>query len=130
MRGVLKDGWKYIALRYPESAATMTREERQAILDDFNKNQVRKGRPVYTKDPMQPFSHVMLVPGGGDAEHMSMGKYPGFYDADQLYYLPEDPGEQENLAANPEHAAKLAEMRKELQKHLTALPGTFGELKK
>jgi len=129
VRGVLKDGWKYIALRYPDSAKNMTREERQKILDHFNKEQKRKGRPVYTEDPMQPFSHVMLVPGGGDAEHMSMGKYPGFYDADQLYHLAGDPGEQKNLAENPEHSEKLAEMKKELKKHLAGLPGRFGELK-
>ena len=129
VRGVLKDGWKYIALRYPESATSMSEEERQAILDEFNKHQVRKGRPVYTEDPNERFSHIMLIPGGGDAEHMSMGKYPGYYDPDQLYYLPDDPDEQVNLAGEPAHADKLAEMKAELKTHLDRLPGTFGELK-
>lgn len=130
VRGILMDGWKYIALRYPEPATNMSREEREAILTQFNKEQVRKSRPVYTEDPMQPFSHVMLIPGGGDAEHMSMGKYPAFYAADQLYDLSADPDEQKNLASDPAQAAKLAEMKIELQKHLATLPGTFGELKK
>ena len=95
VRGVLDGDWKYIALRYPQNAIDMPRERRQEILDEFNKEQVRKGRPVYTEDPMDPFSHVILIPGGGDAEHMSMKKYPAFYDADQLYNLADDPEEQE-----------------------------------
>ena len=99
------------------------------VLKDFNRNQVRKGRPVYTEDPMAPFSHVQAVPGGGDAEHMSIGKYPAFYDADQLYHLAEDPDEQKNLAGDPRHAAKLAELRATLEAHLEAMPGSFGDLK-
>jgi arylsulfatase A-like enzyme len=129
VRGVRMGDWKYIALRYPESARNMTRDERQAALDEFNAEQQKKGRPIYTRDPMQPFSHILLIPGGGDAEHLSMDKYPAFYDADQLYNLKEDPDEQKNLAADPAHAATLAKMKEELKKHLATLPGTFGELK-
>jgi arylsulfatase A-like enzyme len=129
VRGVRKGPWKYIALRYPKSALEMTREQRQAALDAFNAEQEKKERPIYTRDPLQPFSHVMLVPGGGDAEHMSMGKYPGFYAADQLYNLDEDPGEQRNLAGGQPWQAKLAEVKDELKKHLATLPGSFGELK-
>lgn len=129
VRGVRKGPWKYIALRYPESALSMTREQRQAALDEFNAEQLQKGRPIYTQDPMQPFSHVVLVPGGGDAEHMSMGAYPAFYEADQLYNIDEDPNEQRNLAGDHAHQGTLADMKAELQKHLASLPGTFGELK-
>ncbi len=129
VRGVLKGDWKYIALRYPEMATEMTREERQRRLDQFNEGQKQKGRPVYTEDPMHRFSHVSLIPGGGDAEHMSMGKYPAFYERDQLYYLPEDPDEKRNLAGDVKNEEKLAEMKAELKKHLANLPGTFGELK-
>jgi arylsulfatase A-like enzyme len=127
VRGVIKDGWKYIALRYPENAKSMTREQRQHALDEFNEEQKRKGRPIHNKDPMANFSHVMLIPGGGDAEHESMGQYPAFYDADQLYDLSTDPGEQVNLATR--HPEKLADLKSLLQAHLAKMPGTFAELK-
>ncbi len=129
VRGVLKGDWKYIALRYPKSAREMTRAQREAALTAFNAEQVKKGRPIYTQDPMQPFSHVMLVPGGGDAEHGSMNAYPAFYAPDQLYNLADDPNEQKNLAAHPVYQGKLKAMQEELKKHLAALPGSFGELK-
>lgn len=129
VRGVLKDGWKYVALRYPENIANMPLEDRQAALDKFNESQRRREKPVYTEDPNTPFSHIQAIPGGGDAEHKSLSQYPSYYEADQLYYLYEDRREQKNLANNPEYAAKLAEMKAELKKHLDTLPGTFGELK-
>lgn len=129
VRGIRKGPWKYIALRYPKSALSMTREQRQSALDEFNADQEKKGRPIYTKDPMARFSHVMLVPGGGDAEHMSMDKYPAFYDADQLYQLDEDPNEQKNLATDHNYQDKLNEMKRELKNQLSKLPGSFGELK-
>jgi arylsulfatase A-like enzyme len=127
VRGVLKDGWKYIALRYPESVRNMSSAERQKRLDRFNAQQRKTGRPVYTEDPSQPFSHISLVPGGGDAEHASLRKYPAFFDADQLYNLADDPTEQLNLASSPAHAAKLAEMKAELRRYLASLPGHFAE---
>ncbi len=129
VRAVVKENWKYLALRYPEQAKNMTREQRQQALDDFNAEQRSKGRPVYTADPMSPFSHVLLIPGGGDAEHMSMGQHPAYYEADQLYDLTADPKEQVNLANKPEHASKLAEMKALLKAHLAKMPGTFAELK-
>lgn len=128
VRGIIKDGYKYIALRYPEKIQKMPLAQRQRRLDRFNANQKRRGRPVYTEDPMSPFSHVQIIPGGGDAEHKSMTMYPAFYDADQLYNLNDDPNEQTNLAKNPEHAAKLKELRESLEKHLKTMPGTFCDL--
>ena len=129
VRGVIQGEWKYIALRYPEPVANMSVEKRQRVLDRFNENQKRRGRPVYTEDPAAPFSHVQSIPGGGDAEHMSIGKYPAFHDADQLYHLASDPTEQKNLAEDPAHAAKLAELQQVLREHLEGMPGTFGDLK-
>ncbi len=129
VRGVKQGKWKYVALRYPEWVQQMSREDRQQALDAFNADQVKRGRPVYTEDPMSSFSHVLAIPGGGDAEHMSMGKYPGFYAPDQLYDLENDPDEQVNLAGNPEYATKLQELKAAMQQHLSGLPGTFGEWK-
>jgi arylsulfatase A-like enzyme len=124
-RGILKDGWKYIALRYPDPILKMPLSERQSRLDVFNKSQIRRGLPVYTRDPQSPFSHVQLIPGGGDAEHDSITLYSGYYDADQLYNIHADPNEIKNLAKDPEYAAKLKELKKALADHLKTMPGTF-----
>ena len=127
VRGFLKDGWKYVALRYPQNIANMSISDRRAALETFNASQRRRDKPIYTEDPTTAFSHIQAIPGGGDAEHNSLSQYPSYYDADQLYYLPEDPREQENLASS--QTEKLAEMKAELKRHLEKLPGTFGELK-
>lgn len=129
-RAIRKGNFKYLALRYPEKLETMTLEERKAVLDDWNAERKRKHLRIVTEDPTQPFSHLTAIPGGGDAERASTGSYPAYYDRDQLYDLSSDPNEQKNLAANPEYADKLAEMKAELEKMVESLPGTFGEFGK
>lgn len=128
-RAVLKDGWKYLALRYPKSAESMPISQRQEILDQFNAKQKLRGRPIHNTDPQTPFSHVSLIPGGGDAEAVSTGKRPGYYDRDQLYQLGSDPQENDNLANDPKHTAKLTKLKQELRQFLKELPGNFAELK-
>jgi len=127
-RGIIKDGYKYIAVRYPDVIANMPLTERITRLKKFNASQKRRGLPIYTTDPMSPFSHVQAIPGGGDAEHESMQSYPAFYQPDQLYDLKNDPNEQFNLANSPTHSAKLKELQKALSQHLKHMPGTFGHL--
>jgi len=80
---------------------------------------------IINKDPNKPFSHLSIIPGGGHAEYQSTGKYPGYYDRDQLYNIAKDPDEQNNLANDPAYATKLYEMKSELKKYLDDLPGTF-----
>jgi arylsulfatase A-like enzyme len=128
-RAVRKGDWKYLALRYTKEARDMPLARRQQILNRVNANLKKHGKRIHSTNPADPFSHISAVPGGGDAEHASMGKYPGYYDADQLYNLADDPGEQHNLAADPAYAEKLAEMKRELQRYLAQLPGGFAELK-
>ncbi len=128
-RGVLKGRWKYIALRYPEHARNMSAAKRQVTLEKHNAKQRERGKKVRCTDPSAPFSHISLIPGGGDAEAASTGKYAGYYDADQLYDLSSDPGEQKNLANDPKHAEILDGMKRELKKYLDQLPGGFAELK-
>jgi hypothetical protein len=55
----------------------------------------------------------------------STGNFPGYYDRDQLYDLSRDPGEQSNLAADPEYADQLKTLKDELRRVLDTLPGTF-----
>ena len=124
-RGVRKGDLKYVAVRYPDYTKKFTLEDRQELLDDYNKERIRMSMVVVNEDPSKPFSHLCMIPGGGHAEHESTGKYAGYYDPDQLYDLSRDPGEQNNLAKDPEYKKKLAEMKKELRKYLDDLPGEF-----
>jgi arylsulfatase A-like enzyme len=124
-RGVLKDDHKYIALRYPTVIANLTREQRQANLDHMNDNLRERGRPVHTEDPMAPFGHLMPVPGGHDAEQGAVRAYPHYYDADQLYFLPDDPNEKENLWGQPDYAEHQELMQELLHSYLVTLPGHF-----
>jgi arylsulfatase A len=129
-RAIRKGDFKYLAVRYPEKLEAMSPAERKAVLDDWNAERKRKHLRIVTEDPTELFSHLTAIPGGGDAERASTGSYPGYYDRDQLYDLSKDPNEQKNLAANPEYADKLAEMKAELEKMVESLPGTFGEFGK
>jgi arylsulfatase A-like enzyme len=124
-RGVLKDDFKYIALRYPPVIANLTRAERQANLDHMNDNLRERGRPVHNEDPMAPFGHLMPVPGGHDAEQGAVRAYPHYYDADQLYYLVEDPDERDNLWGRPGYEARQEALQDLLQAYLVTLPGGF-----
>jgi arylsulfatase A len=128
-RGLRKGPWKYLALRYPDSVKNFSLDQRRKALDRVNRNLRRRGRPIVTDDPTKPFSHVSAIPGGGDAERTSTGKYPAYYDADQLYHIGDDPSEQTNLARNPEYASLLRDMKQELRQYLDTLPGAFAELK-
>jgi len=128
-RAVIAGKWKYLALRYPQSAREMTLAERGRILEEFNANQRKHSKKILTTDASTPFSHISLIPGGGSAEAASTGKYPGYYDSDQLYNLELDPTEQKNLASDPEYANILETMRQQLKEHLDSLPGGFAELK-
>ena len=126
-RGVRKGDMKYIAVRYPEYAVNYSIEERQELLDKLNARLILQGNTVHHTDPSLPFSHLQLIPGGGDAEQGSIKKYKAYNDSDQLYNLVSDPGEQENLMGAEEMEQVIEEMQKELSKYLYILPGHFGE---
>lgn len=128
-RAVRKGDWKYIAVRYPEYALNWTMQQRDSVLEVYNAARRFRKVIVINEDPSKPFSHLEILPGGGHAEFQSTGKYPGYYDVDQLYNLANDPIEHVNLASEPAYADKLAEMQAELKIYLNKLPGRFGELK-
>ena len=121
-RGVLKDHWKYIALRYPPNPETIVDLRRP-----------ERGKGTKRPDPASPadlkprplFGHI----GGNNNEDRPKRTYPAYWDADQLYDLAADPKEQRNLAKDPAHAMKLEELKRELRRHLETLPGGFAELK-
>jgi arylsulfatase A len=124
-RAVIKGNYKFYALRYPGYAGNRTLEERKTALDAYNKTREFRSMRIVNRDPEKPYSHLEVVPGGGEAEHASYGKLPGYFDLNQLYNLEKDPGETKNLANEPEYRDILLEMKKELQKYIDDLPGTF-----
>ena len=129
-RGIVKDNFKYIALRYPEGAENWDEKTRMKVLIKDNKMKKEKGKPVFNFDPNVTFGHLNLVPGGRmPLENKVRQRYPHYSDKDQLYDLSVDPEEQNNLAANSEFTDKLNEMQAELKMYLQKVPGSFGELK-
>ncbi len=128
-RGVLKDSFKYIALRYPKYAMEWDLKKRKEVLDKWNNFRIKNKLVYHFTDPSLPFSHLMLIPGGGDAEYPSTIRYKHYYDTDQLYDLRTDPKEQNNFFGNPAYKDKAKDMQDELKKYLMKLPGKFGEFK-
>jgi arylsulfatase A-like enzyme len=103
-RAIVDDeGWKYIAVRF---AAGIQRQADAGVR--FNQS----GQRLDGSD-----KHTF---GGPEC-------YPGYCDRDQLYRLDQDPSEQSNLAARPEHAQRLAILRQHLREVSRRLPHAFGE---
>jgi arylsulfatase A-like enzyme len=126
-RAIVHDGFKYLAVRYPKEAINMSLERRREILETNNAILRDRGRPIPTEDPMAPFSHLFLIPGGHDADSMAIQNQPAFFDKDQLYDLTNDPKEQNNLINDPALADRLADLKKRLAARVKKMPGGFGE---
>ena len=126
-RAVAKDQMKYVAVRYPQWAVELPLQERQRRLDKLAKELKNRGRPIPTTDPDAPFSHLTIVPGGADAEQVSISKHPAYFESDQLYNLADDPQEQHNLIDDPAYANDLAQLRELLEQKVRSLPGHFAE---
>lgn len=65
----------------------------------------------------------------GDKEQIPTHLYPSFGAKDELFDLKNDPMEQTNLASDPAHSAKLAEMRELLKSVLKPLPHPFADFR-
>ena len=128
-RGILKDDFKYIALRYPEKIENYTLKERQEILDEWNAHLALRGKEPNNLDATKPFGHLQIIPGGGDAEFKATLRYKHYTDKNQLYDLSKDPTEQNNLFGQAGYEEITKELQEELKKHLEDLPGNFGEFK-
>lgn len=126
-RGVLKDNFKYIALRYPDKIENMSMEERQQRLDDWNHLLHLRGREPNNIDATKPFGHLQIIPGGGDAEYKATLRYKHYTDKNQLYDLSKDPSEQNNLFGQPGYEEISKNLQNELSMYLNDLPGHFGE---
>ncbi len=131
-RAVIKEGFKYMAVRSPDFLRNMPFADRKEILDARIERQAYNERkPWPVKDPNTPFGHVGRLPGGMFDERAAMAKYPHYFDADQLYDLNNDPNEQVNLADNPEYREKLETLKKEMVRYFNEkdIPGPYGEFK-
>jgi len=104
-RAVIKDHYKYLAFRIPESRAAL------AAGTDL------------------PMTHICDRPGGRGSEKPAIKFYPNYYDIDQLYNIEIDPFERNNLADDPEYKAILEDLKMEMKNHLRELPGGFAEFK-
>ena len=104
-RGVCTQKWKYFALRYPPA---MQEAIRNGTL----------GRPPYHMDT------------SFDLQITAMKRHPGYFDADQLYDLENDPDEQVNLAKDPKYAKVVDQMKARLREYLATFPHPFGEFTK
>jgi len=128
-RAVVTDRWKYVAFRIPPSRR-LTQAQRVAVCERYRAMKARREDQDFPVDPSAPLSHMGFPGGQATERHSALKRYRKvYYDADQLFDLSKDPGEQTNLARDPAHKARLAEMQALLRKHLAAVPGTFAEFK-
>ena len=124
-RAVVKDGFKYYAVRYPKWATEFTLEQRKDTLEKYSKFRESFGEHAISKDPKAPYGQLEMVPGGGGAEHNAYLNHPHFSAPDQLYDLINDPEEKNNLINDAKYAAKLKMLKAELRGYINSLPGKF-----
>lgn len=100
---VTRDGFKYIATRFPESVG----------------EDVEDGtRRSHDGTELSPFESG---PWYADVN------YPHYFDRDQLYDLENDPEELRTLADNPEYARRLEKMKDILSEYCSEFDYGFGE---
>lgn len=126
-RAVQQDSLRYVAVRYPEWARELSRAERERRLEENIETLKARGRPIPTTDPGTPFSHLSIVPGGTDAEQISIDSHPAYFEEDQLYNLNADPNAQKNLADDPQYKDDLERLKALLDDYVRQVPGHFGE---
>jgi len=125
-RAIVKDNFKYYAVRYPEWATNKTMAERKVMLDEYTKFRESFGEHGISNDPSAPYGQLEMFPGGGGAENSAYRTMPNFSDPDQLYDLKNDPTELNNLINDPNYKEKVEELKAELKsKYLEKLPGKF-----
>ena len=124
-RAVVKDGFKYYAVRYPQWAEEFTFEQRKDTLQKYTKFRESFGEHGMSDDPNAPYGQLEMVPGGGGAEHNAYLNHPNFSAKDQLYDLENDSEEKHNLINDPNYADKLKMLKAELNAYTSSLPGKF-----
>ncbi len=99
-RAVSNGEFKLISMRFPEN-----------VINDL----INGKHDVITHLGSEVFAHA----------YISQEYYPGYFDADQLYDLKNDPYEQLNLANNPKYSEQFNLLQEELQKYLNKFDYPF-----
>lgn len=100
-RAVTDGNWKYLAVRWPEP-----------ILEGMKNGMLDKAPNLFNNFSM-------------NQAPITLSGYPHMFEPDQLYDLRRDPEEQNNLARNPEQAAKLDEMKRRLASYTSGFAHPF-----
>jgi arylsulfatase A-like enzyme len=108
-RAVMTKDWKYVAIRYPASIQQQITPENRR---EFSQEGTRISAGSRTNE------HV---------RYHADKDFPGYYDADQLYDLRNDPMEQKNLALDPRYGDALKIMKQKMVEYSKNLPHRFGE---
>jgi len=119
IRAAVSDEWKYIANRPPESVWRKIEQDAAEALQTGRKRYValdgmRNPHPGYVNEGIR---------------YSALADFPHYFDRDQLYHLPSDVFEQDNLAGDPSHRRQLREMQDHLGELLARLPHSFAEFK-
>ncbi len=99
-RAVSNGDFKLISMRFPKN-----------VINDL----ITGKHDVITHLGSEVFAHA----------YISQEYYPGYFDADQLYDLKNDPYEQLNLANNPKYSEQFNLLQEELQKYLNKFDYPF-----
>jgi len=124
-RAIVKNDIKYYAVRYPEWALNLSYQKRKNMLETRNNEKEKFGRPFSTANPLDPFGHLVMVPGGDQLERHAYSLMPHYFDSDQLYDLKNDPNETNNLVNDPEYSEIYKELKNELRIELARLSDNF-----
>lgn len=119
IRAAVSRDWKYIANRPPQEVWRKIEQDAAEALST--------GRKRYVALDGIRNPHAGYVREG--IRYSALDDFPHYFDRDQLYHLPSDVFEQDNLAGDPSHRAPLSEMQERLRALLSPLPHTFAEFK-
>ncbi|WP_395736597.1 sulfatase [Prosthecobacter sp.] len=132
-RAVVTDAWKYVALRYPPDVeAKIAEAERTGDFPRLTPKAQQffeKFKKTLTPEQWQFARNSWRWHTQGNNYMKSIDDFPFQFDADQLFEMKSGPEPQDtqNLAADPAHAAVLADMKAKLKQALAPLAQPFGE---